>query len=202
MVLFLVLFVIWAVVHSVTASGRFKSFARQRLGERAYDGLYRLLYNLLATITLLPVLIAGAAIVPHQTLWQIPRPFNLLFLAIQLLGLGGLLLSLFQTDPLRFAGFGQFVRYLRRQADINPDPVLVMDGTYRFVRHPLYSFSLLILWFAPVMTLSLLLFNIVTTLYFWIGSGYEERRLSAVFGERYDAYRRRVPRLLPVKITL
>jgi protein-S-isoprenylcysteine O-methyltransferase Ste14 len=68
------------------------------------------------------------------------------------------------------------------------------------VRHPLYFFSLLFIWLNPQMTLASLLFNLLATLYFWVGSIYEERRLTAEFGEAYKAYRREVPRLLPTRI--
>ena len=202
MFLFLTLFVLWAVVHSVTASRQFKEMVRHRMGARAYDGIYRLLYNLVAVVTLLPVLIVGSVALPHTILWELSRPFNLLFVGIQLIGLAGLLISLLQTDVMRFAGLGQFVRYLKDEAELNPDPVLVTGGTYRIVRHPLYFFSLLVLWFVPIMTISLLFFNVAATVYFWVGSGYEERRLSAAFGERYDEYRKSVPRLLPVRLIL
>ena len=170
------------------------------MGARAYDGSYRLLYNLLAVVSLLPVLIAGSMVLPHTILWELSWPLNWLFVAIQLLGLSGLLVSLWQTDIMRFAGLGQFVRYLRGKVDVNPEPVLITGGAYKLVRHPLYFFSLLVLWFVPTMTVSLLLFNVAATIYFWVGSGYEERRLLAVFGEQYDTYRKRVPRLLPVKL--
>jgi protein-S-isoprenylcysteine O-methyltransferase Ste14 len=200
MLAFLILFVIWAIAHSISASRRFKAWARRKMGVRFYDGTYRLLYNLLATITLAPVLAAGVMVVPQRVLWSIPQPLNLVFAVVQIAALIGLLVSLLQTDPMRFAGLGQFARYLRGQEDINPNPVLITSGAYRFVRHPLYTFSLLLLWFAPVMTLSLLLFNIAATIYFWVGSGYEERRLAAAFGDEYEAYRRDTPRLLPVKL--
>lgn len=200
MALFLTLFIVWAAVHSFLASSSFKSQVRRKMGARAFDGTYRLLYNITATLTFLPVLLAGARAIPHLIVWQLARPFNVLFVAIQLLGLAGLAVSLLQTDVLRFAGVGQFVRYLQGRADVNPSPILITGGVYRIVRHPLYFFSLLLLWFSPVMTLSLLLFNIAATLYFWIGSKYEERRLAAAFGERYEAYRRSVPSLIPVKI--
>ena len=200
MILFLSLFVLWAAVHSITASSRFKATARRKMGVRAYDGTYRLLYNFISAVTLLPVVIAGAKALPPQILWELSRPVDLLFVGIQLVGIAGLLIGLLQTDPLRFAGLGQFARYLQGKAVVNPDPVLITDGAYRFVRHPLYFFSLLVLWFTPVMTLSLFLFNVAATIYFWVGSGYEERRLAAAFGEQYETYRKSVPRLLPVKL--
>lgn len=200
MLLFLILFVLWAAAHSISASSKFKSQVQRKMGDRAYDGTYRLLYNLVATVTFAPVLIAGASALPHQIMWQLSRPVNMLFVGVQLLGLAGLVVGLLQTDVLRFAGLDQFIRHLRGRADVNPNPVLITGGAYRFVRHPLYFFSLLILWFAPVMTLSLFLFNVAATIYFWMGSGYEEKRLAAVFGEQYESYRKSVPRLVPVKL--
>ena len=200
MILFLIFFFLWAAIHSVMASRRLKEMARRTMGARTYDGTYRLLYNLLAAVTLLPVLIAGSMVLPHAVLWEVSWPLNLLFAGLQLLGLAGLLVSLLQTDIMRFAGLGQFVRYLKGEVDVNPEPVLITGGAYKLVRHPLYFFSLLVLWFVPTMTVSLLLFNVAATVYFWVGSGYEERRLSAVFGEQYDTYRKKVPRLLPVKL--
>ncbi len=50
------------------------------------------------------------------------------------------------------------------------------------------------------MTLGALLFNILATIYFWVGSFYEEKRLLAAFGEEYEHYRRAVPRLFPTRI--
>ena len=45
-----------------------------------------------------------------------------------------------------------------------------MDGVYGLVRHPLYFFSLLVLWFTPQMTLHWLVFVILATVYFLVGS--------------------------------
>ncbi|MFN2221126.1 MAG: isoprenylcysteine carboxylmethyltransferase family protein [Chloroflexota bacterium] len=200
MLLFLSLFVLWAVAHSITASSRFKAWAGLRMGRRAYDGTYRLLYNGLAVVTLLPVLIAGALALPQRVLWEVGQPLSLVLVGMQLIGFVGLGISLLQTDIMRFIGLGQLFRYLRGDDDVNPGPILTTTGTYRLVRHPLYFFSLLVIWFIPVMTFSLLLFNIATTVYFWAGSAHEEKRLLETYGERYEAYRRRVPRILPLKI--
>jgi protein-S-isoprenylcysteine O-methyltransferase Ste14 len=202
MIPFLITFAAWAVVHSFTASLWFKQVARRWMGDRGYDGLYRLLYNLLAFITFIPVLYFSAALLPQGELWVIPQPFNLIFVAIQLAAAIGLLISALQTDLMRFAGVGQALRYIRGDEEINPPPRLVTAGAYGLVRHPLYSLSLLFLWITPIMTWSILLFNIAATLYFWIGSIYEERRLTAIFGDEYLVYKQKVPRLFPVKIPL
>jgi protein-S-isoprenylcysteine O-methyltransferase Ste14 len=191
----------WAVLHSLTASIAFKEIVRGWTGARPYDGLYRLAYNAIAALTIIPVLWLLAAAVPDRILWQVPEPLSYIFLVIQLLGLIGLGISLWQTDIFRFAGLGQALRYLQGNESINRQPTLVTRGSYAYVRHPLYFFSLLLIWFLPIMTLSALLFSSMATLYFWIGSIYEERRLSATFGDAYSQYKQRVPRLIPIKIT-
>ena len=47
------------------------------------------------------------------------------------------------------------------------------------------------------MTPNLLTLNIGVTLYFWIGSIFEERKLVREFGDAYRAHQARVPRLFP-----
>ncbi|NCF65768.1 MAG: hypothetical protein GWP61_07330 [Chloroflexi bacterium] len=194
---FLASFIIWALVHSLTAASSTKSAFRKQFGERAYQGLYRLLYNVLSLVSFVPVLYALWTQIPQVTLWTIPYPWRYITMGIQLLALGGLTLSLWQTDVWSFAGLRQALHYLRGSAQPQLPDQLVVRGTYSWVRHPLYFFSLLFIWLNPDMTLASLLFNILATLYFWIGSIYEERRLLRAFGPTYEAYQQSVSRLFP-----
>jgi protein-S-isoprenylcysteine O-methyltransferase Ste14 len=57
---------------------------------------------------------------------------------------------------------------------------------------------LLAFWATPYMTLGHLLFALSMTAYILIGVRYEERDLVRIFGSTYQAYRQRVPMLLPV----
>lgn len=198
--LFITAFIFWSVLHSITASAGFKIMIRSWVGQRPYDGLYRLSYNLFSAITFLPVLWLLTTIVPNNVIWRVPQPFSYLFVLIQFIGVVGLIVSLLQTDLMRFAGIGQAARFLRGEEEINPPPTLVTRGTYAYVRHPLYFFSLLILWFLPIMTWSTLLFSVLSTIYFWVGSILEERRLISTFGDEYSRYQQQVPRLLPIKL--
>jgi protein-S-isoprenylcysteine O-methyltransferase Ste14 len=191
-------FVVWSVLHSVMAATGFKAWVRRRVGERVYEGWYRLVYNGVAAVTLLPVLYLLADLFPNRVLWRIAWPWNLLAIGVQVVGAAGVVVSLAQSDLWQFAGVEQVIRYMRGEGVVERPARLRTDGVYRLVRHPLYFFSLLFLWFVPVMTVGFLLFNGVATAYFAIGSLVEERKLEGVFGEAYRGYRGRVPWLLPL----
>ena len=198
MILFIISFIIWALLHSITASRRTKAVVRGWIGDRAYEGWYRLFYNVFSFITILPVIYILWTQVPQTVLWQIPAPFSYGAVALQVIGLVGLAVSLWQTDIWEFVGLRQAWRYLQGKDEMTLPPKLVTSGTYSFVRHPLYFFSMLLLWFSPVMTLNSCLFNLLASAYFWAGSRVEERRLADYFGEAYEVYRKRVPGLVPL----
>ena len=84
---------------------------------------------------------------------------------------------------------------------LNPDlgdhPGMIERGLYRYVRHPLYTLSILFIWLTPVLTWNALALNIGVTLYMVIGSYFEERKLLDAFGEEYAGYRQRTPMLVP-----
>jgi protein-S-isoprenylcysteine O-methyltransferase Ste14 len=65
------------------------------------------------------------------------------------------------------------------------------------VRHPLYLFSILLLWLTPTITANLLTLYGLMTLCLRLGWIHEERRLLAELGPAYEDYRARVPRLTP-----
>lgn len=67
---------------------------------------------------------------------------------------------------------------------------------YRYVRHPLYLGWLCAFWFTPTMTLSHLLFALITTAYILVAVGWEEKDLMQAHPE-YAAYREEVPMLFP-----
>lgn len=190
-------FLLWALVHSLTAARQVKTWVRAKIGRRAYDGFYRLAYNAFSVLSILPLLYLLATRVPSSVLWRVRSPFSWLFGGVQFAGLIGLAVSLWQTDVWRFAGIKQALRYLQGAEDPDPPGDFVQSGAYRLMRHPLYFFSMLLIWFTPIMTLNTLLFNVLASVYFLLGATHEERRLLAEFGEVYQHYRENVPGFLP-----
>ena len=183
-------FALYAIVHSLLASLWAKGKSRVILGTLS-DRWYRFAYNVLGGITFIPVL-AVMALYPGDTLYRIPWPCFLLTTILQLTGAAIILVGLLQTDLWHFLGLRQIV-----EPGPTGDSPLVMEGLYRHMRHPLYTGGLLLIWFLPAMTTSLLAFNLAASLYLYIGSRFEERRLIAAFGQAYRLYQQQVPRFLP-----
>jgi protein-S-isoprenylcysteine O-methyltransferase Ste14 len=100
--------------------------------------------------------------------------------------------SLLTFDPL---GLRPITAHLQNRPFI-PSPFLVR-GPYRWVRHPLYSCTIVMIWTEPNVTTDRLLFNILWTVWIVVGTYLEERDLSREFGDSYRDYQRRVPMLVP-----
>ncbi len=185
---------VFGLVHSILASLWFKALFARALGEAAYRRWYRLFFNLVAGVTLVPVL-ALLALLPSPVIYTIPFPWVALTAAIQLLAAVGLLHTLYLTGAANFLGIEQA---LDPQAAARPRR-MTTRGLYRFVRHPLYTCSIVFLWLSPVMTWVLLAFNLGATLYMTVGAVFEERKLLREFGEPYAKYKQTTPMLLPVR---
>lgn len=187
---------VWGILHSITASLWAKAKAREIVGARTTDGTYRLLYNLIAIFTFAPVLVLPGLLV-DTPIYRLPNWALFVTLPLQIAALFGMAVSLWRVNLMRFFGFLQFIRLLHDEPNPRDPPVLVTKGIHRWVRHPLYFFSLIFLWLTPVMTFNILAFNISVTAYFWIGSIFEERKLQQEFGIAYREHQQTVPRLLP-----
>jgi protein-S-isoprenylcysteine O-methyltransferase Ste14 len=184
-------FVLYGVIHSWLASLSVKNWLRRQVGP-SLDRWYRLAYNIFAVVTFLPML-ALMALLPQKTLYVVPSPWRWLMVAGQLAALTAAGITVLQTGVFHFLGLTQLVS--DRPTENTP---LNFKGFYRWVRHPLYTFSLVFLWLNPIMTTNSLVAYALFSLYFYFGSGYEERRMVAEFGPTYEAYCRSVPRLIPL----
>lgn len=179
---------LWGLFHSLLASVRFKDFMRRASGD-SFMKFYRLFYNIFAVISFLPVLYLMITL-PDTTFYRLPAPWRYLLLAGQALSLVFLVIVIWQTGFLAFAGLRQVLETERRRD-------LVVTGLYRSVRHPLYLFILLFLWLSPVLTVNMLVVYGALTVYILIGIMFEERKLLREFGQAYAEYRSRTPMLVP-----
>jgi len=184
-------FIVWAIGHSILADYRVKAWFRERFGDHAYRW-YRLGYNALATLSFIPVFLAYATMI-DRPLWHVPSPWRWLMLGMQGIGLTGIIGAVFHTHVGEFVGIAQ----LTPGYDFEHKEPMRLTGFYCIVRHPIYFFSLILLWFSPDISLNGLVFSILATLYFYLGAMHEEIGLRQEFGAAYDAYRQFVPMLLP-----
>ena len=179
---------LWGIFHSLLASTGIKDSFRRLFGN-GFMKFYRLFYNVFAVVSILPILYLMIAS-PDQTLYQVPDPYRLLMRVGQ--GVSFLLLgvAVLQTDLLSFLGIRQLFQ------EEKPGP-LMTRGLYQFVRHPLYTFSLLVLWLSPEMSLNSFIVYTALTVYILIGIIFEERKLLREYGQAYAAYRSITPMLIP-----
>jgi len=182
------LIVLWGIIHSILASVGFKDFLRRTLGD-GFMKFYRLLYNLFAVVSLVPVLYLMISL-PDKTLYQVPPPWSYLMIAAQAISALLLFVAVSQTDVLAFVG-------LRQLSEGQEKSGLVTNGLYRIVRHPLYTFSLLILWLTPSLTVNIFVVYLALTIYLLIGALFEERKLLREFGQEYASYKSVTPMLIP-----
>lgn len=175
--------------HSWLASQRVKDwlYARWPGLERRF---YRVIYNIIAGITLLPVL-AVPAFFPGTSLYRISPPWVFVTLLLQAGGVMLIIVGLLQTGPMAFLGLSQMV------GDHATEETLVVSGVYRYMRHPLYTGGMLVIWLTPLMTSSVLALDLGLSLYLYIGSLFEERKLARTFGMPYREYQAQVPRFIP-----
>ena len=78
-------------------------------------------------------------------------------------------------------------------------PELKVNGIHKYVRHPLYSGTILFVCglFFIFPTLSNLIAATLLILYVLIGIVFEEKKLKREFGNAYVEYMSKVPKLIP-----
>ncbi len=180
----------YGLLHSLLASLTTKAHTRKLFG-MATDRWFRIAYNLIAVLTLLPILLLPILLI-DKVIYMIHFPWVILTLAIQVVAVTVVVAGVRQTGMGSFIGLHQ----LFLPEDTTP-PRLVASGFYRYVRHPIYTAGLIFIWLLPILTWNLLALNIGLTAYIFTGAYFEERKLLLEFGESYAEYRKRTPMLIP-----
>jgi protein-S-isoprenylcysteine O-methyltransferase Ste14 len=192
----ILLFGLYALVHSYLASIKVKEWLKGNFGDLI--AFYRLGYNIFALASL--YLIYDLSPKPYLILYDLPNPYDLIILVPQFLALAGLFWAFKYICFKEFLGLNQVKRYFEKSynSELDENLTLQLEGPFKYTRHPVYFFSILILLFRPTMDLFYLVFFSCLVIYFYIGSYFEEEKLAKHFGEIYTDYRKSVPKIFPV----
>ena len=148
---------------------------------------------------------SGIALLVTMLLWQkIPGPIAtaggvfhwmlraLFFLCFAGFHWGGKSLGPF--DPFGVKKIKRLIQ--KRETRTMP---LTVRGAYKCVRHPLYRFSVIMIWSCPEITMDRLLFNVLWTIWIVMATLLEERDLVINFGDQYREYQAKIPMIIPYR---
>lgn len=178
-------------LHSLLAS-----LGLKRLVAARYPRLmpaYRLGFNAVAVIGLLPV----AWLVwrhPGPMLWQWTGWQAWIADGLALAAIAGFVASARDYDSSEFLGLRQ---WRLRSSRVEDQERFHVRGLHRYVRHPWYFLSLVLIWTRD-MDAATLLSVLLISAYLVVGSRLEERKLLVYHGERYRRYMQRVAGLIPL----
>lgn len=183
------LFTLFAAHHSAFARSGAKAWLRRIV----HPAIERSIYVWVASLLLIAVcwywqLVPGLA-------YRVGAPWSWAGYAVQAVGLVLTVTGSKVLDVLDLAGVRPVLDHPGAPERHAP---LRTTGVYGLVRHPIYLGWALIVFGAPNMTATRLLFAVVSTLYLAIAVAWEERGLIREFGAEYDRYRQQVRwRMLP-----
>lgn len=180
------------VQHSVMIRRSFRRWSTRFIEEK-YQGA---LYTISSSVFLLLIVVLWQQ--SSCTLVSVQGPLRWLLRGVFFLSGAGILWGLWSLG--KFDAFGLDSLRNTAQGATAAQNRLLVRGPYRWVRHPLYFFCLLMIWSCPDCTADRLLFNVLWTAWIVVGTVLEERDLVDSFGEEYRNYQRQAPMLFPNRI--
>ena len=190
------LWIAYCVVHSALISITVTDFLKRALGD--HYRFYRLFFNIFSVTTIVPLLIYS-----HSARWKTQLLFTwegyMRIIQYGLMALGVILTitAARHYNMFQFLGIQQVLKG-RSGAAMTESGEFDSNGVLGIVRHPWYLAVFILLW-AGDLTLANFIINVVLSGYLLIGTLLEERKLVLEFGEKYEAYQRRVSMLIPLK---
>ena len=178
-------------IHSLLA----REGLRRRLFRRLDAALERSAYTAIAALQIVALITLWRPL--PGSVWEVGgETARALFWAVHALGWLVAIVGFHAAGATHLFGLAQ----ARASAAGRPylEPPLVTSGLYAWIRHPLYSGTLVALWSVPTMTGGRLLLAATLTAYIAIGARLEERDLARRHGDGYRCYRERVPGYVPV----
>ena len=195
------IFLSFALIHSIMIAGWFRNLCVRVFGETFMKAWYRFIFVLVSFVV---VTIAGLLIIdiPDRPLWTAPPVLRWTMHAVQICAAFFFMLTFRILDAGEFLGIRQVIRYLRRGETAGnieglTERELVTTGVYGIVRHPMYVAGIVLLTCNPHVTMNSLAITVLGCLYFLFGMFIEERRFVKIFGDQYREYMQKVPRMVP-----
>lgn len=177
------------IQHSAMVRKSFRAWLSFHIAPHYYAACYAIASGTVLTAVVLLWQTSDAV------LFEIQGPLRWACRAISLLAIAGSMWGIWALKT--FDAFGRTAIASAVHGKQEQAPEFVVRGPYLWVRHPLYFFTLVLIWSTPVMTSDRLMFNALWTSWIVLGSYLEEKDLVAVFGEQYRRYQKTVPMLLP-----
>ena len=179
---------LYVILHSVMAGNWLK--AKIETLTLSYFRYYRVFYSAFAAVTLACLLVfqfsmeSPLLFTPGIFHYAIAFPFASAGLLVMIICIRKYFLNLSGVDV-----------FLKQKRPV----VLEKTGLHAYVRHPLYSGTLLFIWALLLLfpLLSNLIACLVITVYTLVGIKMEEEKLMMEFGESYRTYAASVPMLIP-----
>jgi len=193
------LYSLFGALHTVLASEKIKKKLLVWVDDKI--AFYRLVYNIISVFAI--YLIWNLLPDMPDVIYDLPYPYDFVVFILQITGLTAILWSGKYFCIKEFLGISQIERWIAGIYDKNQldeNSVLRTDGPFRFSRHPVYFFFIILLVARPYMDLQYLIFTICTVIYFYIGTYFEEKKLLNKFGNDYLDYSSKVARIIPYKI--
>ena len=184
------LLLLFALQHSIMARPAFKQWWTRIIPAE----LERSSFVLLSSLCLMLLMWQWQPI--GGVVWSTDKGFvkTILFI-LYLTGWGLVFVSTFLINHFDLFGMRQVWLYFTGK----PYTALPfrLPAMYKLVRHPLYLGFIIAFWSTPVMTISHLLFAILTTGYILAAIQFEEHDLLTHFGDKYREYKKWAPMLIP-----
>jgi protein-S-isoprenylcysteine O-methyltransferase Ste14 len=165
-------------IHSLLASTTVKK-------RFSFSG-YRIVYTIISVVGFLALLLYNGSIAstPFFVSEGLPR-----YISLMLTTFGVMII---QTSFRQYS-FKGFIGLSEEKSELRT------DGVLKFVRHPIYSGTILIIvgFFLFIPNLPTMVSCICMLAYIPIGMMLEEKKLLAMYGDSYREYRGRVPAFIP-----
>jgi len=182
------LWIVYYALHSILAATTVKEYFKKKLGN--YFRYYRLGYSTFALLALIALLV-----------YQYSFPSLLLINSVAVKYISAIILVLPGLIMMLISIKKYFMLLSGVRSIFTPvaTPELKVNGIHKYMRHPLYSGTILFVCglFFIFPTLSNLIAASLLIFYTLTGISFEEKKLKREFGKAYVEYMSKVPKLIP-----